>query len=52
MGSADRHTFLDDDGSPLDAGGPQLVVPGDRGGGRYVSEITTIWTGPADRASG
>lgn len=37
------------DGRPLDADGPQLAVPGDLGGGRYVSGITTIWTGSADR---
>ncbi|MFC4054943.1 molybdopterin-dependent oxidoreductase [Actinomadura syzygii] len=31
----------------LDTQGPQLVVPGDAAGGRYVSQITTIWVGPA-----
>ncbi|WP_067794105.1 hypothetical protein [Actinomadura formosensis] len=35
------------DGRPLDAEGPQLVVPGDTAGSRYVSRITSIWTGPA-----
>ncbi|MFC5747524.1 molybdopterin-dependent oxidoreductase [Actinomadura rugatobispora] len=38
-------TSVDD--RPLDTHGPQLVVPGDTAGGRYVSQITSIWTGPA-----
>jgi DMSO/TMAO reductase YedYZ molybdopterin-dependent catalytic subunit len=37
------------DGRALDADGPHLAVPGDLAGGRYVSRITTIWTGSADR---
>ncbi|MGI5324295.1 hypothetical protein [Actinomadura nitritigenes] len=38
------------DGRAMDADGPQLVVPGDVAGGRYVSRIATIWTGPATAA--
>jgi hypothetical protein len=34
------------DGRPLDASGPQLVVPEDSCGARYVSGITAVWTGP------
>ncbi|MBF9071932.1 molybdopterin-dependent oxidoreductase [Streptacidiphilus fuscans] len=34
------------DGTPLDAAGPQLVVPGDRSGARYISGITDVWVGP------
>ncbi len=33
------------DGAPLDATGPQLVVPTDRCGARYVSGITEVWVG-------
>ena len=39
------------DGTDLDAAGSQLVVPTDRCGARYVSAITSIWTGAA-RAAG
>ncbi|MFC1430144.1 molybdopterin-dependent oxidoreductase [Streptacidiphilus sp. N1-3] len=35
------------DGVPLDETGPQLVVPGDTCGARYVSGITTVWVGLA-----
>ncbi|MFC1417985.1 hypothetical protein [Streptacidiphilus cavernicola] len=34
------------DGRPLDAAGPQLVVPEDTCGARYVSGITAVWVGP------
>ncbi|MFJ8476650.1 hypothetical protein [Kitasatospora sp. NPDC094011] len=34
------------DGTPLDAAGPQLVVPDDHCGARYVSAVTTVWLGP------
>jgi hypothetical protein len=34
------------DGRPLDASGPQLVVPDDTCGARYVSGITAVWAGP------
>ncbi|MHA6761914.1 molybdopterin-dependent oxidoreductase [Streptacidiphilus sp. PAMC 29251] len=34
------------DGRPLDAAGPQLVVPGDTCGARYISGITAVWVGP------
>jgi hypothetical protein len=34
------------DGVPLDADGPQLVVPADTCGARYVSGITAVWVGP------
>ncbi|MEU6236717.1 molybdopterin-dependent oxidoreductase [Kitasatospora sp. NPDC047058] len=34
------------DGAPLDADGPQLVVPDDRCGARYVSGVTAVWLGP------
>ncbi|MFD4374460.1 molybdopterin-dependent oxidoreductase [Streptomyces sp. NPDC058486] len=33
------------DGAELDAAGPQLVVPSDRCGARYVSAVTGIWIG-------
>ncbi|MEW1699633.1 molybdopterin-dependent oxidoreductase [Streptomyces sp. NPDC093249] len=33
-----------DDGE-LDAAGPQLVVPSDRCGARYVSAVTGVWVG-------
>ncbi|WP_371495961.1 molybdopterin-dependent oxidoreductase [Kitasatospora sp. NBC_00374] len=33
------------DGAPLDAAGPQLVVPSDHCGARYISGITEIWVG-------
>ncbi|MEU9047216.1 MULTISPECIES: molybdopterin-dependent oxidoreductase [unclassified Kitasatospora] len=33
-------------GAPLDAVGPQLVVPDDHCGARYVSAVTTVWLGP------
>ncbi|MFJ1708255.1 molybdopterin-dependent oxidoreductase [Kitasatospora sp. NPDC088346] len=36
------------DGTPLDASGPQLVVPSDHCGARYVSGVTGIWVGPVD----
>ncbi|GAA2014419.1 hypothetical protein GCM10009839_06680 [Catenulispora yoronensis] len=36
------------DARPLDAAGPQLVVPTDVCGARYISGITTVWTGPLD----
>lgn len=36
-------TRLDD--ADLDTAGSQLVVPSDRCGARYVSAITSIWTG-------
>lgn len=34
------------DGAPLDADGPQLVVPDDHCGARYVSAVTAVWLGP------
>ena len=34
------------DARPLDADGPQLVVPADVCGARYVSGITAVWVGP------
>ncbi|MFD7730512.1 molybdopterin-dependent oxidoreductase [Kitasatospora phosalacinea] len=34
------------DGAPLDVAGPQLVVPTDRCGGRYVGGVTDVWVGP------
>ncbi|MEU3573386.1 hypothetical protein AB0E96_33930 [Kitasatospora sp. NPDC036755] len=34
------------DGAPLDAAGPQLVVPDDHCGARYVSAVTAVWLGP------
>ena len=34
------------DGRPLDPDGPQLVVPEDTCGARYISGITAVWTGP------
>ncbi|MEE1782493.1 molybdopterin-dependent oxidoreductase [Streptomyces sp. SP17BM10] len=34
------------DGAPLDAAGPQLVVPDDHCGARYVSGVTDVWLGP------
>ncbi|MBC3841314.1 molybdopterin-dependent oxidoreductase [Streptacidiphilus sp. 4-A2] len=34
------------DGVPLDTAGPQLVVPGDYCGARYISGITDVWVGP------
>ncbi|MDH6120847.1 hypothetical protein ABH930_005000 [Kitasatospora sp. GAS204A] len=36
------------DGAPLDATGPQLVVPTDHCGARYVSGITEVWVGRVD----
>ncbi|GAA4993839.1 molybdopterin-dependent oxidoreductase [Kitasatospora paranensis] len=33
------------DGTPLDDAGPQLVVPADVCGARYVSGITEVWVG-------
>ncbi|MET9617762.1 molybdopterin-dependent oxidoreductase [Kitasatospora indigofera] len=35
------------DGAPLDGSGPQLVVPADHCGARYVSGVTAVWLGPA-----
>ncbi|GAA2812356.1 hypothetical protein GCM10010441_41300 [Kitasatospora paracochleata] len=35
------------DGAPLDEAGPQLVVPADHCGARYISAITEVWLGPA-----
>ncbi|MFJ8436789.1 molybdopterin-dependent oxidoreductase [Kitasatospora sp. NPDC094019] len=37
------------DGTPLDASGPQLVVPADHCGARYISAVTEIWVGAAGR---
>jgi hypothetical protein len=37
------------DGAPLDAQGPRLVVPGDIKGGRYVSTVTQVYVGDVDR---
>lgn len=37
-------TSIDD--RPLDAEGPQLVVPADVCGARYISGITAVWVGP------
>ncbi|MEZ0089170.1 molybdopterin-dependent oxidoreductase [Streptacidiphilus sp. EB129] len=34
------------DGRPLDATGPQLVVPTDSCGARYISAVTAVWVGP------
>ncbi|MEU9130847.1 molybdopterin-dependent oxidoreductase [Kitasatospora sp. NPDC048540] len=34
------------DGAPLDRTGPQLVVPSDHCGARYISGITEVWVGP------
>jgi hypothetical protein len=34
------------DGIPLDAAGPQLVVPADTCGARYISGIVEVWVGP------
>ncbi|MEY9841998.1 hypothetical protein [Streptacidiphilus sp. EB103A] len=34
------------DSRPLDAAGPQLVVPTDVCGARYISGITAVWVGP------
>ncbi|MFJ3792354.1 molybdopterin-dependent oxidoreductase [Kitasatospora sp. NPDC090091] len=36
-------TSMDD--APLDDAGPQLVVPDDRCGARYVSGVTAVWLG-------
>ncbi|MER5864951.1 molybdopterin-dependent oxidoreductase [Kitasatospora sp. NPDC002040] len=33
------------DGTPLDGPGPQLVVPADACGARYISGITAVWLG-------
>ncbi|GAA0654698.1 hypothetical protein GCM10010193_01120 [Kitasatospora atroaurantiaca] len=33
------------DGTPLDETGPQLVIPADHCGARYVSGITAVWLG-------
>ena len=38
------------DGVPLDDVGPQLVVPGDSCGARYISGITDVWVGALDGA--
>ncbi|QKW17696.1 molybdopterin-dependent oxidoreductase [Kitasatospora sp. NA04385] len=35
------------DGTPLDGAGPQLVVPADRCGARYIGGVTEVWIGPA-----
>jgi len=35
------------DGLPLDSAGPQLVVPADVCGARYISGIRAVWVGPA-----
>ncbi|MGF1432035.1 molybdopterin-dependent oxidoreductase [Kitasatospora sp. LaBMicrA B282] len=40
-------TSIDD--APLDGAGPQLVVPGDHCGARYISGITEVWVGPFGR---
>ncbi|AUY52422.1 hypothetical protein EH183_29805 [Streptomyces sp. CB01881] len=47
---ADRRILLATsmDGAPLDAAGPQLVVPGARCGARYVSVVTAVWLGPLE----
>ncbi|MDH6113833.1 hypothetical protein P3T36_005655 [Kitasatospora sp. MAP12-15] len=34
------------DGAPLDGVGPQLVVPADSCGARFVTGITSLWVGP------
>ncbi|MFI9271119.1 molybdopterin-dependent oxidoreductase [Kitasatospora sp. NPDC052896] len=34
------------DGRPLDEAGPQLVVPADGCGARYISGVTAVWLGP------
>jgi hypothetical protein len=36
-----------EDGNDLCADGPRLVVPGDIGGGRYVSEVVRVKVGRA-----
>ncbi|MDH6135621.1 hypothetical protein P3T37_005037 [Kitasatospora sp. MAA4] len=36
------------DGAPLDESGPQLVVPADACGARYVTGITQLWVGPVE----
>ncbi|WP_329491791.1 molybdopterin-dependent oxidoreductase [Kitasatospora sp. NBC_01246] len=36
------------DGAPLDTAGPQLVVPADYCGARYISGITEVWGAPSD----
>ncbi|MGX1885901.1 hypothetical protein [Streptomyces sp. NPDC055287] len=33
------------DGRNLDTAGSQLVVPADRCGARYISEIASVWIG-------
>lgn len=38
------------DGTPLDGVGPQLVVPCDACGARYVTGITSLWVGPVSAA--
>ncbi|MFF1904935.1 molybdopterin-dependent oxidoreductase [Kitasatospora sp. NPDC058218] len=40
------------DGAPLDETGPQLVVPDDHCGARYVSGVTAVWLGPLDEPTG
>ncbi|MEZ0064604.1 DMSO/TMAO reductase YedYZ molybdopterin-dependent catalytic subunit [Streptacidiphilus sp. MAP12-20] len=40
------------DGRPLDEAGPQLVVPDDVCGARYISGITAVWVGPLHAWSG
>jgi DMSO/TMAO reductase YedYZ molybdopterin-dependent catalytic subunit len=42
-------TSIDD--APLDDAGPQLVVPGDSCGARYISGITEVWVGALDGRS-
>ncbi|MFJ4677752.1 hypothetical protein [Kitasatospora sp. NPDC088783] len=37
------------DGAALDGAGPQLVVPADRCGGRYIGGVTEVWIGPVAR---
>jgi hypothetical protein len=37
------------DGTPLDDAGPQLVVPADHSGARYISGITDVWVGRYQR---
>ncbi|MFJ9776223.1 hypothetical protein ACIRVF_34165 [Kitasatospora sp. NPDC101157] len=34
------------DGAPLDSAGPQLVVPDDHCGARFVSSVTAVRLGP------
>ncbi|MEV7544083.1 molybdopterin-dependent oxidoreductase [Streptomyces sp. NPDC089915] len=42
---------VSEDGKPFDdAAGPQLVVPQDTKGGRYVSELNQLWVGTVDAA--